>query len=223
MCKFWLQCQTNKKRKIRDNLIVQINKKLPIFEENAKKAQFASPNPHNKKYHRKLVELISLQDTAQDNFINWITGIASGSIFWGLSKILDPSLKDLTVYCKITFFVGMDFLVLLTAICFKLFFRNKFNYLKLETEILGVLWKSHELKLQIENDLKQSGNVALDIEIEFLKNHLHNIDLATPEYVSKIKKKILLKSKILDFLYKLTVLSFLVTIIVGLLMILLKK
>jgi hypothetical protein len=78
------------------------------------------------------------------------------------------------------------------------------------------LWKSHELKSKIEADLKKSGTVALDIEIEFLKSHLRNIDLANPEYVLKIKRNLSFRSKILNFLYKLTVIFFLTTILLGL-------
>ena len=89
-----------------DNLLQKIKEMDPIIT-----------NPHNIEYQQKSTTFFQSILTSRDNFINWITGLATGAIFFVFSKV---SSEAVDVY-GLKWAGRMLFATIASALFFKLF------------------------------------------------------------------------------------------------------
>lgn len=54
---------------------------IEALEKKRQKIKSLIENPHSREYRDKLAELLNAKINARDNFVNWITGLATGSMY----------------------------------------------------------------------------------------------------------------------------------------------
>jgi hypothetical protein len=110
------------------------------------------PNPYIGEYRAALVELLAEQTKSQDEFINWIGGLSTASMYLAFTGIesAPQNMKFVLLLSGLVSFAGV-----ITAIAFKYFSAVRFSGLRLETTILANLARGHDINTSIENFAKQ--------------------------------------------------------------------
>jgi len=168
-----------------------------------------SDNPTSKEYGDKLAELLNAKATARDNFVNWITGLATGSMFLAFSN-LDSATTDLHVFMVLS---GLSsFLCILSAMAFKILLDVRFSALELEVSLLKNIWQGHDIRSELEQLKKIGKEVTEDEKQKLLRNMDDSLNYLDENYLKKLKKPINLKSQLWIWSYWLTLAFFAVGI-----------
>jgi hypothetical protein len=79
---------------------------IDALETKRKRVTAKSQNPANAAYRDKLSELLNLQATARDNFVNWITGLATGAMILAFSNVASApdNLRLILLFSGVTLF-----------------------------------------------------------------------------------------------------------------------
>jgi hypothetical protein len=131
-------------------------------------------NPHVEEYRSKLQELFTAKTNSRDNFINWITGLATGSMFLALSNLnsTPPSIRLILLLSAVASFIGIIF-----AILFKVLLDVRFIALELEVEILKTLYDGHDLNTRLNAEVT-AGKVPGEADKQkFLRNMDQSLDI----------------------------------------------
>lgn len=151
-------------------------------------------NPHVEKYKDKLQELLTAKTNSRDNFINWITGLATGSMFFTLSNLSSTpqGIRIIVLFSAIASFIGIVF-----AILFKMLLESRFIALELEVEFLRTLYEGHDLQTLL-NEKVASGDVPSDAETQrFLRNLDQGLDILDKKTFEERAKSSNLKIRLL--------------------------
>lgn len=155
-------------------------------------------NPHVKEYNNKLQELLTSKTNSRDNFINWITGLATGSMFLALSNLstTPQSGRLLFLLSAIASFIGIIF-----AIVFKILLEVRFFALELEVEILKVLYEGHDLKARLTSETS-AGKIPSEADVQkFLRNIDQHLDILDKNKFDERARHPQLKGKLLDYFF----------------------
>ncbi len=171
------------------------DKNIDVDELEAKRQRVIakSNNPTSKEYGDKLAELLNSKASARDNFVNWITGLATGSMFLAFSTI-GSATTDLRV---VLLLAGLSsFLCVLSAMAFKILLDVRFSALELEVSLLKNIWEGHDIRSQLE-ELMKSGKEVTDNEKQMLLRNLDDsLNYLDETYLKELKRPINVKSKL---------------------------
>lgn len=171
------------------------DKTIDVDELEAKRQRVdaKSNNPTSKGYGDKLAELLNSKASARDNFVNWITGLATGSMYLAFSTI-GSAANDLRVVLLLS---GLSsFLCVLSAMAFKILLDVRFSALELEVSLLKNIWEGHNIRSKLE-DLRKSGKEVTENEKQkLLRNLDDSLNYLDEKYLREIKRPINFKSKI---------------------------
>src|SRR5437879_6369425 len=86
-------------------------------------------NPHLDEYRAKLVELMAAQTKSKDEFISWVTGLSTASMYLALTSLdsAPETVRILVLLSGLASFGG-----LIGAVAFKYFANVRFSGLQLE-------------------------------------------------------------------------------------------
>ncbi|MBI1882843.1 MAG: hypothetical protein HYS08_01360 [Chlamydiae bacterium] len=186
------------------NKLKRSDEKIDIaeLEKKAEEIKRKCDNPHNKEYHEQLNEFLQTKLSGRDNFINWLTGLATGALFFTFNKLSN----DLA-YVEILV-LGSKLLVLtvFSALVFKIFLEIRYVSMKLGVEILKNLWEGHNIRNQIE-EIATTGNKKVDekIKTKFLCNFRDSLRFYDEDYLEGLKRPIGVKTRLLTLFYWLTI------------------
>lgn len=155
-------------------------------------------NPHVEIYRNKLEELLSNKLNLRDNFINWITGLSTGSMFLSLSSLNSSTTHNVRLILlssAISSFFGIVF-----AIKFKVLLDIRFIGLETEVNILKILYEGHDLRARLNSAMNHKSIVNEADENEFLLNMDQSLDLLDPTF-QKPSKSQNCKYRLLSFSY----------------------
>lgn len=178
---------------------------VEAIEAKLQRVKVKSDNPHAKAYGDKLSELLNSKVSARDNFINWLTGLATGSMFLAFSNVAAaPDNVRLVL-----FFSGLvSFLCILSAMAFKVLLEVRFSALELEVSLLKNIWEGHDIRSQL-NEMMTSGKEVSDEDRQkFLRNMDESLNYLDEGYLERTKKPINRKSRFLSFSYWQTLVLF---------------
>lgn len=141
-------------------------------------------NPHLAEYRSKLVELQASKTKSHDEFINWVSGLTTASMYFALTAI-----KTATVAPRILLLLSatLSFLALLAALAFKLFLEVRYKDLELEVHILKTLFTAHEAQTNITLRLNAGEQISDDQQQVFLQNMDAQLDLLDPDTLPAFK------------------------------------
>src|SRR5438445_8479373 len=129
------------------------DKNIDVAELEAKRQRVKakSDNPTSKAYGDKLAELLNSRATARDNFVNWITGLATGTMFLAFSNVgsAPTDLRTVLLLSGVSSFVCV-----LSAMAFKILLEVRFSALELEVSLLKNIWQGHDIRSQLEQLVK---------------------------------------------------------------------
>lgn len=168
------------------------------LEEKRKRVKAKSDNPHSKEYGDKLAELLNSRAIARDNFINWITGLATGSMFLAFSGISAEanSLQGYLVFSGIA-----SFFCIASAMAFKILLEVRFSALELEVSLLKSIWQGHDIRTQLEEMVKEGKEITEEDKQKFLRNINESLDYLDEAHLEELKKPINRKSRIWVYSY----------------------
>jgi len=170
-------------------------KDIDIAELEAKRLRVKakSDNPTSKAYGDKLAELLNSQATARDNFMNWITGLATGAMFLAFSNVSSAP-ADLRALLLVS---GLSsFVCVLSAMAFKIFLEVRFSALELEVSLLKNIWQGHDIRSELEQLMKSGKEVTEDEKQKLLRNMDDSFNYLDDNYLRTLKRPINLKSKL---------------------------
>lgn len=165
----------------------------------------AHENPQTKEYNEKLKELFSSKLVSRDNFVNWVTGLASGSLFLALSNLATTpqSIRGILLCSAIASFLGIAF-----AIIFKVLLEVRFFGLELEVFILKTLYDGHDLRTQMTTELNRTGVANEAAKQKFYKNMSDSLDLLDRSIVGDPSRSQHMKLQFLAFFFWASVVMF---------------
>lgn len=183
---------------------------VEALEKKRKKIKPITENPHIKEYGEKLSELLNLRADAMDNFVNWVTGLATGSMFLAFSNFASTpdNIRVVLLWSGI-----VSFLCIASAMSFKILLRVRFSNLELEVSILKNLWESHEIQTQLKEKTTRGEKITEKDTQKLLRNQEQSLNYLDEDYIERLKKPILLKSQRFIFSYWLTLALFFIGII----------
>ncbi len=157
-----------------------------------------SGNPTSKEYGDKLAELLNAKATARDNFVNWITGLATGSMFLAFSNV-GSAATDLRVFLLLS---GLSsFLCVLSAMAFKILLDVRFSALELEVSLLKNIWRGHDIRSELEELMKSQQEVTENEKQKLLRNMDESLNYLDENYLKELKRPINFKSKLWVWTY----------------------
>lgn len=176
------------------------NKEIDIEALEAKwqRVQTKIENPHSKRYGEKLTELLNSKVNARDNFVNWITGLATGSMFLAFSNVV--SAPD-NIQVVLLFSGIASFFSIISAMVFKILLEVRFSALELEVSLLKNFFEGHDIQTQLEKMVKSGKEVTEKDKQRFLQNMDESLNYLDESHLEKLKKPIKLKSKFLVYSY----------------------
>ena len=187
-------------------------KKINIdeLEANRQRVIAKSNNPKSKEYGDKLAELLNAKATACDNFVNWITGLATGAMFLAFSSI-DSATTGLRIVLLLS---GLSsFLCVLSAMAFKILLDVRFSALELEVSLLKNIWQGHDIRSELEALVKSGKDVTEDQKQKLLRNMDDSLNYLDENYLQKLKEPINFKSKLWVWSYWQTLALFLAGVV----------
>lgn len=194
----WLK---NKFRKESDE---DIEKEIDELLKKIKEIDPIITNPYNQEYHKKSNELFQSILTARDNFINWITGLSTGAIFFVFTKV---SSEIGNVSC-LKLAGRTLFATIICALFFKFFLEVRYGILRFDVYILGTLWEGGQLKQEVKKMLDKQGEVDKETKREFLENHREHLRLLDSKYLERFKRQGSRQIRALTLFYYLSLLTF---------------
>ncbi|MHA2219782.1 MAG: hypothetical protein ACXACY_28080 [Candidatus Hodarchaeales archaeon] len=200
----WFKSKNKKHEEINiENLIEEV-------EEKRKKIKNKTNNPHNQQYLLKLKELLYSKADSRDRFINWITGLTTGSILLIFSNIssAEDNIKNYLIFSGIILFS-----TIVSMILFKILSEVRYRSLELEINLLKNLWEGHDIRSELEEKLKGGMAVEDEDKLKFLQNQLDSLKFLDDNYLEKLKKPINIESSLCTTFYWLTIVLFFIGII----------
>lgn len=170
-------------------------KNINIDELEAKRQRVVakSANPKSKEYGDKLGELLNAKATARDNYVNWVTGLASGSMFLAFSNI-GSAPTELRIFLLLSGF--SSFLSVLSAMAFKILLDVRFSALELEVSLLKNIWQGHDIRTELEELVKSGKEITESEKQKFLRNMDESLNYLDESYLKKLKRPINIKTKL---------------------------
>lgn len=168
-------------------------KNINIDELEAKRQRVVakSANPKSKEYGDKLGELLNAKATARDNYVNWVTGLASGSMFLAFSNI-GSAPTELRIFLLLSAF--SSFLSVLSAMAFKILLDVRFSALELEVSLLKNIWQGHDIRTELEELMKSGKEITESEKQKFLRNMDESLNYLDESYLKKLKRPINIKT-----------------------------
>jgi len=188
------------KRGVKEEEDINIDELIERFKKLKPKLE----NPHNKAYHERLNELLQSKTSSRDAFINWITGLAIGALFFTFANF-SSRLPSITILKWAGAFL---FFTVLSALAFKIFLEVRYSALELEVALLQNLWEGHDLESKLEEMFIKDGKTDEKAKKEFFRNCRDRLNYLDDSYIEKLKKPINIKSRFLTFFYWLTLILF---------------
>jgi len=207
-----------RRKKLTRKLHLEIDGKIEKFEKYYKENPPPTElNPYNKEYHDKLDKLMQEEIGSRDDFINWITGLTVAAILFLYPKVLNFDIantqRNLSNFYALFSAEFIFFLTFISAMVFKCFLSVRFFHKKVEVKILNLMWSHHDLIKEIKNNIEKNTSIDSATELKFLKDHNDHLDLSDPIYQKKLKKRMFIKAKILDYAYASAVICFIFAIL----------
>jgi len=180
--------------------IVSKQKNIDVEELEAKRQRVKarSSNPTSKEYGDKLAELLNSKASARDNFVNWITGLATGSMFLAFSNVSSAP-NDVRILLLLS---GLSaFICVLSAMAFKILLDVRFSALELEVSLLKNIWEGHDIRSQLQELMKSGKEVTEDEQQKLLQNMDESLNYLDENHLKALKRPINLKSRLLVWSY----------------------
>ena len=156
-----------------------------------------NPNPHVKEYQTKLQELLTVKSNSRDSFINWITGLATGSMFLtlsNLSSLTTPQSGRLILLLS----AFASFLGIIFAILFKILLEVRFSAQEVEVEILKSLYEGHDLRTRLTAE-SSAGRIPSEADKQkFIRNMDQQLDILDKNQFDERSKSQQLRGRLLD-------------------------
>lgn len=164
------------------------------------------PNPYIGEYRAALVELLAEQTKSQDEFINWIGGLSTASMYLAFTGIesAPQNMKFVLLLSGLVSFAGV-----ITAIAFKYFSAVRFSGLRLETTILANLARGHDINASIENFAKQGKPLTEAATQQLLQNMDESLDLIDPDKLQTYQEPVKAQENRMTLSYRLSIALFL--------------
>lgn len=187
----------------------KVEGKIIKLQETLESNKSKFENPHNKEYHDKLNELLQSEADSRDNFINWLTGLATGIMFYIFAK--DFGTKE---YTRILLLIagGLLFATIISALLFKIFLRVRYSDLRVQVSLLHFLWEGHDLRSKIKAEISQGNKIDRKTKEEFMENYRSVLNFADPAYREKLKRPVMIQSHLLSFFYWATLFLFFLSV-----------
>lgn len=187
-------CRRHSRAESLDIVALEEKRKRVLAEiENEKVA-----NPHAEQYRIKLLELLTSKTTSRDNFINWITGLTTGSLFFSLSNIhSSPDAPRLALISSAL----ASLLGIISSISFKMALEARFFALELEVEILKTLYDGHDLRTQLSAELDRGNKISDADNQKFLRNVDQSLNLSDKKQIEKRTRSQNIKNRLMQIFF----------------------
>ncbi len=164
------------------------------------------PNPYIAEYRAALVELLAEQAKSQDEFINWIGGLSTASMYLAFTGIesAPQNLKLVLLLSGLLSFAGV-----ITAIGFKYFSAVRFSDLRLEAKIRANLARGHDINTSIKNLAKQGKPITEAATQQLLQNMDESLDLIDPDKLQTYPEPVKAQEDRMALSYRLSIALFL--------------
>ena len=193
---------TTKQPKIIDPVAIE-EKRQRIL---AATADQHKPNPYINDYRAALMKLLAEQTKSQDEFINWIGGLSTASMYLAFTGIesAPQNMQFVLLLSGLFSFAGV-----ITAIAFKYFSAVRFSDLRLETTILANLAQGHDINTSIENLAKQGKPITEETTQQLLQSMDKNLDLIDPDKLQTYQEPVKAQENRMALFYRLSIALFL--------------
>jgi hypothetical protein len=179
------------------------------LEEKLKRVKEKSSNPTAKEYGNRLAELLDAKASGRNDFVNWITGLATGSMFLAFSGTSSAAAE---YQCLLLSSGVASLLCIISALAFKMLLEVRFSAMELEVSMLKNIWEGHDIKTELAQ-LAQSGReVTEEQKQRLLRNLDESLNYLDESYLEKLKKPINIKSKLWEWSYWITLVLFLLAL-----------
>ena len=171
---------------------------IDMLEAKRQRVKVKSTNPINSEYGDKLAELLDLKATARDNFVNWITGLATGAMFLAFSNMSSAPthLQMILLLSGLIFFLCIIF-----AVTFKILLEVRFSALELEVLLLKNIWEGNDISTQLQELMQRGVEITEENKQKFLRNMDESLNYLDETNLEKLKKPIDMKSKLWVYSY----------------------
>ena len=170
---------------------------LPIDLEEVEQAKARQKNPYLRDFNNKLKELMQSEVNSKDHFINWITGLTSGAILFVFTQIKGMDYNEWILFWAGTLF----FLAILSAILFKIFLKVNYGVLRLEVNLLRILWEGHEFRRNAIEEKTKKGKVCKETAEKLKRNQRESIKVLDPKHKERTIKWSTLGYNLLGIFY----------------------
>lgn len=183
--------------------ILSKNRTIDVKELEAKiqRVRKKSDNPTARQYADKLSELLDSKATARDNFVNWITGLATGSMFLAFSNA-SSALPDDNLILLLS--GTTSFLCIISALAFKILLEVRFSALELEVSLLKNIWEGHDIRAELAPLMQEGEDIPEEQKQRFLQNLDQSLNYLDENHLKELKRPINIKSKLWVWSYWLT-------------------
>ncbi len=164
-----------------------------------------SDNPTGKAYGDKLTELLNSRATARENFVNWITGLATAAMFLAFSNVASApfNLRALLLFSGIS-----SFLCILSAMAFQIFLEVRFASLELEVSLLKNIWEGHNIRSRLQQLMHSRRDVSEGEKQALLRNMADSLNYLDENRLKELKRPINFKTKLWIWSYWQTLVFF---------------
>ncbi len=159
-------------------------------------------NPHSQEYSKELLSLLNAKLDARSDFVNWITGLATGAMFLSFTN-LSTAFNIWIFLSSILFLLSIIF-----TISFKFFAEVRFAVKESEVSVLKVIWENHNITMQLKDKIDKGEEISEDEKSIFFNIQQNIVNYLDDDYIKKLKKPILLKDKLLNLSYWSTLIVF---------------
>jgi hypothetical protein len=168
------------------------------------------PNPHLEDYRKTLIELLTVKIKSQDEFINWVTGLSTASMYLALTNLQTTHQPErfFLLISALASFAGI-----MTAIAFKYFSNVRFSDLELQVEINRNLAQGYDINTYITNLTNQEKPISKTDIQRFLKNMDESLSLLDPENLHAYQQPVKTKEMLMARFYRLSIILYVLGIV----------
>lgn len=173
-------------------------------------------NPFNEEYLKLLKLDWKNEWEERGNFIIWITALSTGAALFTINVIL-THFQNVSIPNSLKLSLVFLMLSIVTSIIFKIPWGVKYAHLKLDLTIMKHLWEGTESKNRILEQIQQ-GKEDFKKEIAALEQGIREtlgvLKADKKSFFEKMKKHDVLKINCLTWLYRISLTSFLIGLLI---------
>ena len=144
-------------------------------------------NPSAKEYGDSLAKLLEDVATARDSFVNWVAGLATGTMLLTFQAIPEAGREQILFL----FLSGLaSFACLVFTFAFKILLEIRFAHRALEISLLRTIYEGHNIRTELEAVFGREGSVPESAELRLMKNIEDTLQYLDEDHVTALRRPI---------------------------------